>query len=268
MRGLIRAALSCTTAVGLCTGAANAASYDLASEFSDVQGPLWYYGVYAASGFSQFLNFNPPTSSTGPGAAESWRDNATAVLGTPGDPFNTSSSEIGCTCNTVILLPHQAGFHPGEQGQIASYEFVAPTSGEYKLSAEFSGRDFVGPTDTQVSIVDGFGTAPIFIAIVDGYAGNSAFDSQGAIAAFGPSPTVTFNDRLYLTKGDQLYFNVGFDPHGTRESGPWFYDTTAIAATLTIPEPSTWALMALGFAGLGLATYRRARRGRTASAAA
>ena len=33
-----------------------------------------------------------------------------------------------------------------------------------------------------------------------------------------------------------------------------------------IPEPSTWAMMLLGFAGLGFAGYRRARKARPASA--
>jgi len=47
---------------------------------------------------------------------------------------------------------------------------------------------------------------------------------------------------------------------------------TPLAATATItpsaaaaaPEPSTWALMLAGFAGLGLAGYRKARNRRTA----
>jgi PEP-CTERM motif len=30
--------------------------------------------------------------------------------------------------------------------------------------------------------------------------------------------------------------------------------------TATIPEPSTWAMMLLGFAGLGFAGYRRSRK--------
>ena len=34
-----------------------------------------------------------------------------------------------------------------------------------------------------------------------------------------------------------------------------------------IPEPSAWAMMLFGFAGLGYAGYRRARAGRAARAA-
>jgi hypothetical protein len=253
MRSFTLLALNAAAAVGLCAGAASAATYDLASAFSGVRGPLWYYGVYSASGFTPFPNFNPPTSSAGPGALEGWDNHASEVLGTPADAFNTSASEIQCSCGTVVTLPHQALFHPGQHGEIASYELVAPVSGKYRLSAEFSGRDFVGPTDTQVSIVDGFGTTPIFIRVVNGYAGSST------IAAFGPSPAVAFNDSLQLSKGDQVFFNVAWDPHGTRRSGPWFYDSTAIGATLTIPEPSTWLLMAIGLAGLGLAAHRRSR---------
>jgi threonine/homoserine/homoserine lactone efflux protein len=36
----------------------------------------------------------------------------------------------------------------------------------------------------------------------------------------------------------------------------------AIGGTPTVPEPSTWAMMLLGFAGLGYAGYRRARAAR------
>ena len=45
---------------------------------------------------------------------------------------------------------------------------------------------------------------------------------------------------------------------------------TAIAisgAAIPIPEPSTWIMMLAGFAGLGLAAYQRAARGRAASPA-
>jgi hypothetical protein len=36
-------------------------------------------------------------------------------------------------------------------------------------------------------------------------------------------------------------------------------DTIDLSAG-TVPEPSTWAMMLLGFAGLGFTAYRKARR--------
>jgi hypothetical protein len=35
-----------------------------------------------------------------------------------------------------------------------------------------------------------------------------------------------------------------------------------------VPEPSTWAMMLIGFAGIGLMTYRRTKKNTTALAAA
>ena len=35
--------------------------------------------------------------------------------------------------------------------------------------------------------------------------------------------------------------------------------TSAVGLTPAVPEPSTWAMMALGFAGLGFAGYRKGR---------
>jgi hypothetical protein len=34
----------------------------------------------------------------------------------------------------------------------------------------------------------------------------------------------------------------------------------SLTVSPTVPEPSSWALMLVGFAGLGLAGFRRARR--------
>jgi uncharacterized protein (TIGR03118 family) len=48
---------------------------------------------------------------------------------------------------------------------------------------------------------------------------------------------------------DTLYFTAG--PNG---------ESNGLFGSLAVPEPSTWALMALGFAGLGFAGWRSRRR--------
>jgi hypothetical protein len=46
---------------------------------------------------------------------------------------------------------------------------------------------------------------------------------------------------------------------------PTFNATFSLSGAV-IPEPSTWAMMLLGFASLGFAGYRHARNARPASA--
>ena len=78
-------------------------------------------------------------------------------------------------------------------------------------------------------------------------------------------------DLLTLNKGiPQGSYVVAFINEGdsgiqaTANSGAIF-ETGRLAAT---PEPSTWAMLVLGFAGLGFAAYRRAKTPRTAFLAA
>jgi len=63
--------------------------------------------------------------------------------------------------------------------------------------------------------------------------------------------------------------NDGIIPTGSASAGGLFnFPNTDITATFqtAIPEPSTWATMLLGFAGIAFASLRRPRRSRVASA--
>jgi hypothetical protein len=84
-----------------------------------------------------------------------------------------------------------------------------------------------------------------------------------------------------LPNGDQndfhsnryvVFTNIVFDKVVLGSSGPpGFVSTPAFEIdniATAVPEPATWVLMLLGFAGIGFAAYRRTRNGSAAIAAA
>jgi hypothetical protein len=87
-----------------------------------------------------------------------------------------------------------------------------------------------------------------------------AFESATAQFGFGSvrcgrnGDCIVPND-LFFTSGD-----------GTL-SAEGSFSASVVAATPTVPEPSTWVMLLLGFAGLGLAGYQETRKVRVASAA-
>lgn len=70
------------------------------------------------------------------------------------------------------------------------------------------------------------------------------------------------NDKNYWAVVDVL------GSAGSGEAGGFFGVITTVTTTSGVPEPSTWAMMLIGFAGVGFAGYRKARSARTALSAA
>jgi PEP-CTERM motif len=70
---------------------------------------------------------------------------------------------------------------------------------------------------------------------------NSSVTSYGQI--------VPFSDSLALSAGDTLRFEV--------TTGLGLQNTGLDLTISAVPEPSTWAMMILGFAGVGFMAYRR-----------
>jgi PEP-CTERM motif len=68
--------------------------------------------------------------------------------------------------------------------------------------------------------------------------------------------------------GDCIIPNVlNFTLEDGASSAEGSFSASVVAATPTVPEPSTWAMLLLGFAGLGLAGYRQTRKVLVVSAA-
>ena len=75
---------------------------------------------------------------------------------------------------------------------------------------------------------------------------------------------------LIIQTGDDLlrFFanSEGFNAVASNSDRGSPFTFTLRRDAVPLPEPSTWAMMALGFAGLGFAGYRRARRTEVANA--
>jgi hypothetical protein len=116
-------------------------------------------------------------------------------------------------------------------------QFIAPTAGAYNFAGNFTAHD---SSPTGVSIAGYIGTSQQFATTFLG----------------GSSP---FNFNATLAAGDKVNFVLG-------AAGDYTYDSTGLKLTVTgrdatgaVPEPATWAMMILGFFGMG-ATLRQRRR--------
>jgi hypothetical protein len=120
--------------------------------------------------------------------------------------------------------------------------FVGPGVPSGPLPAQLSGTSFssISPGLNQIFFIG------------DGLTGTGTGDTQEFFVPTGAT-------RLFLGIVDDGGF---FD-----NSGLITVDITQNALTAAVPEPSTWAMMILGFAGIGFMAYRRKQNGTAFSAA-
>jgi Domain of unknown function (DUF4082)/PEP-CTERM motif len=86
-------------------------------------------------------------------------------------------------------------------------------------------------------------------------------DWTGFLGSATLDPRITFGTALFTFVGSSN--NPLVEPMSPGSGFGDFGGNVELAATAVIPEPSTWALMAIGFAGLGCAAYRRKRHCQT-----
>lgn len=94
-----------------------------------------------------------------------------------------------------------------------------------------------------------------------------------AIDISGTGLTTGLGPGFFQFGGPQLYTGLTSDPQfvlGPHSLGGGFstvHDTLTISEVAAVPEPSTWAMMILGFCGLGFMWYRRKQNGGSLSEA-
>ncbi len=192
--------------IGTATGAAaQATSWAAAGDFSAASNPngAWSYGWSASRGSA----FNLDTVATTVSGVNVWNYSATQVE--PDVFFNGTSNTINPSGTNPIPAGTLA-FHPGPIGQNAIVRWTAPSTGAYAIGATFTGRDFVGPTTTDVAVLSNGGL--LWSGEVTGYLAMQSYAAS----------------RLDLIAGDTLDFTVGFGTDGT-----YSYDSTGLSADIS-----------------------------------
>jgi PEP-CTERM motif len=78
---------------------------------------------------------------------------------------------------------------------------------------------------------------------------------NGILASIGSGPSEIVYEISLDSPGATLVDFFSINP-----AGNYVVDNGTFAVTAAVPEPSTWAMMILGFVGVGFTAYRRSRK--------
>ena len=183
-----------------------------------------------------------------------------------GGPTTTSPPPDTCTTSDACEVPNYPVPPP-----TGSQNSPPPTIPVDFLQGAISGST-ISVGDTQIVITNDLPSAPFCSdgvsagsACTDPFTGfefvfSSAVDIKGvsvdpaSAADFRPNDTAPHNG-LQLLSPTQIVVDVTGDLPAVGDQ--LILDLTFPSVGPAVPEPSTWALMALGFAGLGFAGWRR-----------
>ncbi|SDJ63506.1 PEP-CTERM protein-sorting domain-containing protein [Bradyrhizobium lablabi] len=154
----------------------------------------------------------------------------------------------------LALLASLASFSPADASVLFSFtETGAGISASGVFTADSNGNG----TYTVTAINGTLNGDAMTLIIPGGYQGNDN------LLTYPGSPALEFGGLSYVANAISynLYYNAssGFCSAGsycssTDPAGP---DTPVSFSVAAVPEPSTWAMMILGFFGLGFLAYRR-----------
>jgi len=226
--------------LALVVGAARpaVAQYDPSAAFSPTSNPngVWTYGYESVPIMSPFNLLTIPTpvpSLPGP-TIDSWQ---TPFFGTLGvfDNGTPLVQTVATGSDNAIYQPGMLAMHPGPNDQFAMVQFSAPSPGFYTIQGTFEGID-TSMLSTDVYLLHNN------VIVINGVV-PPAYLAQVALSSL----------PIFLNVGDTLTYAVGGGP---------FHDTTAlidaqVSAASSIPEPSSFVLLAIACAGLAAWGWRR-----------
>lgn len=176
--------------------------------------------------------------------------NSDPSLSVYGVSTNSHVVAYGSLVYYVEVLPRLPG---GQNGALVNYTLagaitIGPTGDNQSASAGVSFSSTSGGTQTQLFSADTAGNFTYSSQLV---AGQYYVVSMGAGVNLGAgalkstfASNATVDPTFTLTGPDAQNYELVY-------SEGLFYNTPAV------PEPSTWAMMVLGFAGIGVVTWRR-----------
>jgi PEP-CTERM motif len=139
------------------------------------------------------------------------------------------------------------------------------------LTLNGSGDYFIGPEPSGVTITnDTSASFPLFHALLVGAPTGVTFNEAswfpdvfsggaGFIPSIFNATEVTFFGPPGIGAGDSSVLNLGIlIPDSV--TGSQTFEVVLTPSVASVPEPSTWAMMLLGFVGLGYAGYRASRK--------
>jgi hypothetical protein len=166
---------------------------------------------------------------------------------------------VTATCDAATFDVSGA-FATGTLGGTINIDVITGTVTSADVTALGTSPAVAGPFTTIDNLVEYPSSDHLlYISLSDGMSSTS-----DVLVLFLPTSTLI---RYFGGSMCSTMYSCSLSAQSYLEPGglPEFQSLTF--GTLSVPEPSTWAMMLLGFAGLGYAGYRRSRAGRATLAA-
>ncbi len=188
--------------------------------------------------------------------------------------FDTSTPNIvgplprpGPGSGFVAYVPSQASFTIGG----VNYALTGLGAGNGPTITIFDASNIFNPGRYGVGLVvnplaDGAGFVGDFLSASPGFSvaslGPTTFQNfagagYSAGIGCGPDAALCTFQPINLISGNQLFSLQFAGLLGARDGGISYDGGTATATLSAVPEPATWAMMLLGFGGIGIAVRRR-----------